>query len=60
MLQAIYAREPYTALQNTPDAAVLGHQAISSNFANLEAPRTGSSVCIHTDNVAFRQKVHKL
>ena len=38
MLEAIYARESYVALKKTLDAAVLRHQAISSNLANLETP----------------------
>ena len=38
MLEAIYARESYVALKKTLDAAVLKHQAISSNLANLETP----------------------
>ena len=38
MLEAIYARESYVALKKTLDAAVLRHQAIASNLANLETP----------------------
>ena len=38
MLEAIYARESYTALKKTLDAAVLRHQAISSTLANVETP----------------------
>ena len=38
MLEAIYARESYTALKKTLDASVLRHQAIASNLANLETP----------------------
>ena len=38
MLEAIYARESYVALKKTLDAAVLRHQAISRNLANLEPP----------------------
>lgn len=38
MLEAIYARGSYVALKKTLDAAVLRHQAISSNLANLETP----------------------
>ena len=38
MLEAIYARESYVALKKTLDAAVLKHQAIASNLANLETP----------------------
>ena len=37
-LEAIYARESYVALKKTLDAAVLRHQAIASNLANLETP----------------------
>ena len=38
MLEAIYARESYVALKKTLDAAVLRHQAIASNLANIETP----------------------
>ena len=38
MLEAIYARESYSALKKTLDASVLRHQAIASNLANLETP----------------------
>ena len=38
MLEAIYARESYTALKKTLDASVLRHQAIASNLANIETP----------------------